>query len=51
MPFGFHPVFLVSLLVPLAAFVIGAFALGYFFRKGWDAAAPKPRDQGPSKPT
>jgi hypothetical protein len=36
LPFGVHPGFLIVLLVPVMLLVVGAFAAGWAFRKGWE---------------
>lgn len=47
MPFGLHPFYLLSLVFVLVILVGAAFAIGWGFRKGWDAARaaePAPPD-------
>jgi hypothetical protein len=52
LPFGFHPGFLIVLLVVvvplLAVLVAGAFAAGWAFRMGWEKGGPRTgRDAAP----
>ena len=42
MRFGLHPVYLVLLVLVLVILVGGAFALGWGFRKGWEAGGRRP---------
>jgi hypothetical protein len=45
MPFGFHPTYLVvELVVILLLIAGGAYLVGWFFRKGWDAAGSKTKE-------
>ncbi len=42
MPFGVHPAFLILLMIMLMVLLVAAFAVGWAFRKGWDAGALQP---------
>jgi hypothetical protein len=47
LPIGFHPGFLLTLLVPIVLVAV-AFAAGWAFRKGWERGGPRTeRDPAP----
>ncbi len=44
MPFNTHPAYLIALVVTLLLIAGGAYLVGWFFRKGWDAAGSKTKE-------
>ena len=50
MPFGFHPFFLIGILIFLVLVIAFAYAVAWVVRKGWDQAARKRAGETPTAP-